>query len=278
MVQTVGIFGVGLIGGSFALALRRAGYAGKILGVSSPETIQRALQRGVIDEGVDAETAARRSNLLYLAQPIDAILNILPLLDEWVMSDALVTDAGSTKQRIVEVAAASLKRCQFLGGHPLAGKESRGIDAADGTLFCGRTYVLTPRDSAELDTPAAREFMEWIRSIGARPVTLDATQHDRTVAFTSHLPQLMAIALGKILGHHEVDGSCVFGPALLDSTRLALSSFEIWKDILSTNEHYVQEALGEYIAVLEELRQRVGSSEMLDYFAKAEQLARRLRT
>src|SRR5450432_2944248 len=197
-MNTVAIFGVGLIGGSFALALRKAGFSGRIIGVSSPPTIRRALELGVIDEGVPAQEAAQAADLIYLAQPILRIVEILPELEHWVHPEALVTDAGSTKSAIVERAGA-ISRCQFLGGHPMAGREQRGVEAADPGLFRGRPYVLTPRSEAELHTPQARDFVDWIERIGAFTVILSPAEHDRIVAYTSHLPQLASTGLAALL-------------------------------------------------------------------------------
>ncbi len=143
-MESVAIFGVGLIGGSFGLALKKAGFGGEILGVSSEASIHAALERGAIDRGSALEEAARRADLLYLAQPIGRILDTLRHLDPLVRADALVTDAGSTKHAIVTGARKLLHGCQFLGGHPLAGKEKRGVEQAEADLFRGRTYVLTP--------------------------------------------------------------------------------------------------------------------------------------
>ncbi|HSV13378.1 MAG TPA: prephenate dehydrogenase/arogenate dehydrogenase family protein, partial [Tepidisphaeraceae bacterium] len=135
-MNTVAIAGVGLIGGSFALALRKAGFQGTIIGVSSPATVQKALSLGVIDEAMPLAEAVSAADLVYLAQPISQILETLDVLD----TDALVTDAGSTKAVICD-RARRLKR--FVGGHPMAGKESRGVEHADADLFRGRPYVLT---------------------------------------------------------------------------------------------------------------------------------------
>ncbi len=159
-MKTVAIFGVGLIGGSFALALRKAGFSGRILGVSSPATLQRALDLRVIDEGAPAREAAQAADLIYLSQPILRILEILPDLNDWVQPQALVTDAGSTKSTIVARATSAISRCQFLGGHPMAGREQRGVEAAEARLFEGRPYVLTPRSQAELETTHARELLD----------------------------------------------------------------------------------------------------------------------
>ena len=262
-METVAIFGVGLIGGSFALALRSAGFGGRILGVSSQRTLERAIELGAIDGGCPLEEACAAADLIFLAQPIGTILETLTRLNPRVREATLVTDAGSTKAAIVEAAARHLTRCQFLGGHPLAGKESRGVGAAAAGLFKGRTWALTPRAAEEMETPAARDFLHWIGRIGASPVTLDAISHDRVLAYTSHLPQLastaLAAALGAALGPEDVLRGRLFGPALLDSTRLALSPFGIWKDIVATNRKFVQSALECYIIELQRLIRSIES-------------------
>jgi prephenate dehydrogenase len=275
-MNTVAIFGVGLIGGSFALALRKAGFSGKIIGVSSSETIRKAVELGVIDEGLSAEQAARSADLIYLAQPILRIVEILPQLDPWVRPDALVTDAGSTKSTIVE-SARDITRCQFLGGHPMAGREKRGVEAAEAGLFRGRPYVLTPHLEAELQTPQARDFLAWIEKIGAVPVILTPPQHDQIVAFTSHLPQLTSTGLASLLEGRAEPKSGVFGPALLDSTRLALSSFDIWGDILATNRDSIRIALRSYIAQLEEFSRVLDAAAMEEHFRRAAKFASQLR-
>ncbi len=253
-METVAIFGVGLIGGSFALALRKAGFAGRIVGVSSDQTIRAALDRGVIDEALPADEAAAQADLLYLAQPIHKIADCLEEIDAWVQPGALITDAGSTKKLIVDRASQVVSRGRFLGGHPMAGRERRGVEAAEADLFQGRPYVLTPRSPQELDHAAVREFLDWIPRIGSFPVILDAETHDRTVALTSHLPQLVSTALAALLEGRPEAQTRVYGPALVDSTRLALSSFDIWGDIFDTNRDAIQLALQSYIAKLEEFR------------------------
>src|SRR5205823_14723174 len=146
--------------------------------------------------------------------PISGILETLRKLDPLVRPDALVTDAGSTKQAIVDEAKRSLRRCAFLGGHPMAGKELRGVGAADAGLFRGRPWVLT----SDLDHP----FRQWIAAFGAREIILDAARHDRLVAWSSHLPQLASTALASVLYDHAPEAAATAGPGLLDSTRLAM--------------------------------------------------------
>ena len=258
-MNTVAIAGVGLIGGSFALALRKAGFQGRIIGVSSPATIDKAFSRGVIDEALPLAEAAAAADLVYLSQPISQIIETLKRLD----TDALITDAGSTKAVICETAR-KLKRGRFVGGHPMAGKESRGVEQADADLFRGRPYVLTSREP---------EFESWIERIGARLVILDPVDHDRQVAFVSHLPQLLSTTLASVLAGKEQ----VAGPAAADLTRLALSPYDIWRDIFATNAGPIDAALGAFIGKLEELRTQFRSPEMEKAFMKAAASARALR-
>jgi prephenate dehydrogenase len=258
-VKTIAIAGVGLIGGSFALALRKAGFQGNIIGVSSPATIEKALALGVIDQSMTLTEAARAADLVYLSQPISRIIATLDVLE----TDALVTDAGSTKAVICEHGR-KLKRGLFVGGHPMAGKESRGVEHADADLFRGRPYVLTAREP-QLET--------WIERFGARLVLLEPAEHDRQVAFVSHLPQLLSTTLASVLAGKEQ----VAGPAAADLTRLALSPYDIWRDIFATNAEPIDVALGAFIARLEEVRVQLRSSELEALFSQAAASARTLR-
>jgi prephenate dehydrogenase len=275
-MRCVAIVGVGLIGGSFALALRKIGFEGRILGVSSPATLREALDLRVVDEAAELDRAAGEADLLFLAQPILRILDTLDLLGASLNSNSLVTDAGSTKTEIDARARTRLTNGQFLGGHPMAGKETRGVASADPDLFRGRTWVLTPRHPEELETPAAQGFLDLIRKIGANPVILSPEDHDRIVAFTSHLPQLLSTALAATLAGVPAAEQAA-GPAVLDLTRLALSPFDVWRDIFATNAAPVEEALRAYIAVLEGLRRDLESSALRERFEEAAAQARRLR-
>jgi prephenate dehydrogenase len=264
-LKSVGIVGVGLIGGSFGLALRKAGFEGQILGVSSARSIEPAAERGAIDRGATLEEAAGVCDLLFLSQPISGILATLRRLDPLVRADTLVTDAGSTKQAIVDEAKRSLRRCAFLGGHPMAGKELRGVAAADADLFRGRPWVFT----SDLDHP----IRKWVASFGAREIILDPARHDRLVAWSSHLPQLASTALASVLGEQAPEAAAVAGPGMLDSTRLAMSSFDLWRDILETNSTEVGLALDAYIEKLILLRSHFEAE-----FRKGSDFATSLRT
>jgi prephenate dehydrogenase len=275
-MRTVAIVGVGLIGGSFGLALKKAGFSGRILGVSSDATLRAAIERGAIDEAATLGDAAARADLIYLAQPIGRILDTLRHLDDPVKPGTLITDAGSTKNTIVSAARQHIRRGVFLGGHPMAGKEKRGVAEADADLFRGRTYVLTP-DSNTMESQPAREFLEWLGRIGALTVILSAEEHDRIVSFTSHLPQLASTALAATVAEQAGDRLAVAGPGLADTTRLALSSYELWRDILATNSQAIEQALTAYINKLEHMRDHLRTREIEGEFEIAAALAASLR-
>jgi len=278
-MQTIAIVGVGLIGGSFARAMREAGFRGRILGVSSPSTVAKAKRLKIIDEALPLDQAASQADLVYLSQPIRQILDIFPKLNGCVSPDALVTDAGSTKVRIVRTASEHLTRARFLGGHPMAGKESRGVEESDPDLFHGRTWVLTPTTLTDLETPLAREFIGWIRRIGSRTLVLSTEQHDQLVAFTSHLPQLASTALAATLSERPDQDNLqqTAGPGLLDTTRLAASPYDVWADILATNPDQILDALSRYIEHLEGLRSALNGPSTERQFTAAARFAAALR-
>lgn len=275
-IQRVAIVGVGLIGGSFALALREAGFAGEIVGVSSPPAIEAGVRFGAISRGVTLEEAAAMADLLYLAQPVDRILESIELLGRFIRRNCLVTDGGSTKAAIVEKASEHIRSAAFLGGHPMAGKEQRGVKAADAQLFRGRPYILCP--SATSPSPFEADFRDWLIKIGACILEMSAAEHDATVALTSHLPQLLSTALADTLAKRDNPHlRNVFGGGLLDMTRLALSSPDLWLSILATNKIPVTEALGEFIHTLDGIRQAIGRDELRDYFTRASEYSTDLR-
>ncbi|MCC6391905.1 MAG: prephenate dehydrogenase [Bryobacterales bacterium] len=280
-IRTVTIVGAGLIGGSFALALRRAGFPGRILGVGSERTLARALELGVIDAGVSLEEGAARGDLLYLAHPISRILDQLPEVARHIRPGTLTTDAGSTKRTIVETAERHFPPGAFLGGHPMAGKESRGVESADAALFEGRTYIVTPARTEDMEQPLVREFTVWLEKIGARLLVMSPEQHDKVVSLTSHLAQMASTALGKVVLDNMYSTNADYstaGPGLLDMTRLAMSSYEVWKDIIATNHDSIVNALDAYIDLLQKLRDTLGSRETATVFEDGARLARLIRS
>jgi prephenate dehydrogenase len=281
MINTVAIVGVGLIGGSFGCSLRRAGFGGEILGVSSPGAISAGLRAGAISSSGTLAEAAARADVLYLAQPVNRILVTIeqlgPLLAGHGRSTGvLVTDAGSTKAAVVSKANEVLPRHTFLGGHPLAGKEKSGVELSDADLFVGRPYVLTP--SPGFDNPLAKEFRAWIERTGARLVEMPPEEHDAVVALTSHLPQLISTSLALTLAAQPNPHIAqVHGAGLLDMTRLAMSSPELWESIISTNQVEILHALDAFSERLQLVRKAVLTGDISTSFVEARTLGAKLR-
>jgi prephenate dehydrogenase len=159
----------------------------------------------------------------------------------------------------------------------MAGKEKRGAEAAEAGLFRGRTWALTPDEPSELETPAVREFRRWLERIGARVVVLDADEHDRIVSLTSHLPQLASTALAATLAEKLRSGLELSGSGLCDMTRLALSGYELWRDIVATNADHIDRALSAYIQELEHIRENLKTRELQEEYRKASSVAEKVR-
>lgn len=279
-IQTVTIVGVGLIGGSFGLALKKHGFTGNIIGVSSPRTIEKALAAGAIDESAPLRDATAQSDLVFLSTPVPRIIEDLPRVAAAAKDGAIITDAGSAKAAIADTAQQVFNRgTLFIGGHPMAGKEGRGVEIADADLFVDATWALTPTNEAHLELPAAIEFTELIRTIGGRPTIMGPTEHDRVVAWTSHLPQLLSTTLARAVGEQIADEAAreVAGPGLRDMSRLAESPYEMWEGIISANGGEIRRALELFQAELDKTRAALGTPEMKKRFTEAAKAAREIR-
>ncbi len=245
----IAVIGHGLIGGSIVLAV-----AERLPGV----------QVVTLDRGDDLSAAAG-ADLVVLATPISEILRLLPALATIVASRAVVTDTGSTKSAIVNAAPAGMR---FIGGHPMAGAAVPGRAAARADLFAGRPWILTPSVTAEpTDVAGLQHFVE---SLGARAQLLAAEEHDRLFAFLSHLPQLVVSALMDVVGCQVgEDALAMAGPGLRDTTRLATSPPDIWRDIVRTNDLQVRTALDGLISLLTTLRDDPSGEALGETFARA---------
>lgn len=252
--NTILLAGLGLMGGSLALALKRAGYRGTILGVGRPETLAEARRLGAIDVGFPREAlveAARQADLIVLATPIATILEHLEQLSATgagLRPGTVVTDVGSTKRKILAAAGRLPAGIKFIGGHPLCGSEQRGVSAADPFLFQNAYYVLTPAPGPG-DAETAR-LAALLGLTGARVVLLSAEEHDRVAATISHLPQLLAVSLVKFLdslGPSREHGVRLAAGGFRDMTRIASSPFSVWKDIVGTNGDVIAEVLEQFL-------------------------------
>jgi len=251
--RRVTVVGLGLIGGSFALALKKVGV--QVVGVDEAAVVDAARARGAVDSGgPDLEEGVRGSDLVVLATPISVILDHIRRLAPVLRPGTLVTDVGSTKRRILARSSELPDEVFFVGGHPMAGKETSGLDAADAELFRGAPWCLVPREG----TPGAalQKLENLVTALGARPVAVDAESHDRAVAVVSHVPQVLALVLAHQAASVE-NALSLSGPAFRSLKRLAESPFSVWRDILETNEDMIKEALSEFERRLGEARDAV---------------------
>ncbi len=238
----VGIVGLGLIGGSIALAIRARWPETTILGLDRPDRAAEALRRGAIDQTVALGDLAG-ADLVVLAVPPPAILELIPEL-AGLGSATVITDVASTKRQVVAAArAASLPA--FVGGHPMAGTERAGIAHARADLFQARPWLLVEGTGG----PAAGALVErLVRGLGAAPQWIDADAHDRQAAYVSHLPHLVAVALMNAAADGiGREGLRMAGPAFGDMTRLASSPPDLWQDIVPANADFIMEALARFL-------------------------------
>jgi prephenate dehydrogenase len=258
MLGKVVIFGVGLIGGSFALALKQAGAARSIVGMGrSPEAMARALELGIVDIiGVSLADAMRGADLVLVAAPVAQTEAILASLLPYLEDGTVLTDAGSTKSDVVAAARKALGvRCaQFVPGHPIAGRESNGPDAAIADLYIGKKTVLTPLPENS-DADVARVAAAW-EACGAIVHRLTPAEHDKVFAAVSHLPHLLAYALvDDIAGKPHADLLFQYAASgFRDFTRIAASSPEMWRDISLANRDALLGELDAYLAQLTAMR------------------------
>jgi len=258
--KTLSVVGLGLIGGSIALAVRERWPGVRIAGVDRKAVLAHALGSGAIDRSADSAADVADADLIILAAPVRQNLKLLAEIAQRLPSTTIVTDVGSTKQSIVNAAAALSCTGSFVGGHPIGGAEQGGFGFARPDLFRHRPWIFTPGPS----TPATvlERVFDFARGLGARPSSMDAAEHDRVMAFLSHLPQLAASALMDVIGSSAGEkGLRLAGRGLVDTTRLASSPPDTWRDVCATNAEAVGEALDVLIDRLSDLRADLQSGE-----------------
>ncbi len=261
--QRVGIVGLGLIGGSIALAAREIWPGGLVIGVDRKDVLERAMVRHAIDVAADDAVVLAEADLVILAAPIQQNLEILRELPDNVTGSAVVTDTGSTKRAIVERAALLPERFTFIGGHPLGGAARGGIEHARPDMFNGRPWLFTPAPGHDAD--ALEKLKSFVSGLGAVPQILSPREHDRLLAFISHLPQLTVSALMHVVGETaREDGLSLSGRGLQDTTRLASSPSDIWKEVCATNADEIGSSLDALIDVLRQLRADLQTGKSID--------------
>jgi prephenate dehydrogenase len=250
------VCGVGLIGGSLALVARREKLVERIVGLGrTQENLDTALKRGIVDSATrDSDEAARGADLLMLAVPIRTMPEMVAAMVPRLPAEAVISDVGSVKGWVVDALEPRLaSRMALVAAHPVAGKEVTGAAAADEKLFVGHRVIITP---SQRSTPAALDKVERLwRATGARVERMTPAEHDEILARVSHLPQFVASSLaatlaGECVGDREVAGYGAGG--LRDTTRIAASSAEMWRDIVLTNRDAIIKALEGFRVTFEE--------------------------
>ena len=280
-IRQITIIGTGLIGGSLALALRKKKFAGRIIGCDREGTLERARMRGAIDDGtVNPGDAVRGSDVVVLATPVLAILDLIERVGPALSAKALLTDVGSTKAAVVECAGKVFGKSvakRFLAGHPMAGKELSGVDYADADLFQNAVWFLSELPGQNLNDGVIAEFTGWIDVIGARIAVLPAEEHDRLCAWISHVPQMMSTALASALVEEfgaEAPLLPAGGRALQEMTRISASPYSMWRDVAISNKKNLQDALWKVEQRLAHIRENLATRELASEFEQAHQLRR----
>lgn len=258
MIKQLAIFGVGLIGGSLALSLRKAGYCESVVGCSrNAEHLQRAVDLGVIDRfTLDPKEAVKGADMILLAVPMKAIQPVLESFAEYVEKDAVITDAGSAKGSVVKAAQAAFGGTvheNFVPGHPIAGREKSSVEAAIDDLYIDHKVLLTPLENTNKE--AISKVTKMWETTGAIVEILDVNQHDDVLAATSHLPHVLAYSLVNTLSKSQY-GDAIFNYAaggFKSFSRIASSDPVMWRDICLENKEAILMALNDYQQDLSDL-------------------------
>jgi prephenate dehydrogenase len=287
MIERVAIVGTGLIGASIGLALREGGFEGTLIGIdSNPEEAAEAKRIGAVDRVVSAEKRSLEVcatvDLVVLSVPVLAIMNWIERLAPVLGPQTLVTDVGSTKLAIGELARTSfvgVGRARFLPGHPMAGKESGGAALAEAKLFDGAMWLFTPLDSARTELEV--EWRRWVEKFGCRTMDLEAAHHDTICAWVSHLPQMVSTAMAAMFEDEfaeapelAADFRAIGGRALREMTRLGSSPYSMWRDVAMTNTQAVAATLFSLEQRLAHIRENLKTPELREEFVKANRFRR----
>ncbi len=263
--KKITIVGVGLIGGSVGLACKKNGIAESITGFGRTSAhLEKALELGAIDSyELELSQAVNNADLVLLSTPMGTIFEQLPHIIPHLKPGAVLTDVGSTKTRLIEAAEELMPQgVYFVGGHPIAGRESSGVEAALANLFCGAKTILTPTTATNNDA-LVRVKAFW-EQIGSQVVLMDAEQHDRTLAVISHLPHMVAYALVNAvaeLDNHDNQLIALSAGGFRDFTRIASSDAVMWRDICLSNSQAIAGVIDRFQQVLDRLKQHIKSGD-----------------
>jgi len=278
-IRQITIVGTGLIGGSLGLALKARGFRGKIVGCDRLPILERAQKKAAIDHGqTNPNDAVRGSQVVVLATPVGAIIDLIDSLGRSLSPRTLLTDVGSTKTEVVSRARTVFGKTvpkRFLAGHPMAGREQCGVEFADAHLFQGAAWLITPVPGQNVDDGLCGDFLEWVDKIGAKIATLEPQKHDRLCAWISHLPQMVSTALAASLVDEFGEDAPLLpagGRALREMTRISASPYLMWRDIALTNKNNIQEALLKLEQRLAHIRENLDTRRLAEEFERAHHL------
>jgi prephenate dehydrogenase len=279
VIERVAIVGTGLIGASVGLALKASGFQGEIVGWdASAAELATAVEKQAIDRALSKGEILlpQTADVFVLATPVMPILDWMQQLAAVLGEGQLVTDVGSTKREIAQLAQSIFnqpERAAFLPGHPMAGKESGGAGLAEATLFQGATWLFTPVAAA---SPMEAEWRALVAGFGAHVRDLDPQRHDEVCAWVSHLPQMVSTALAALLEDtfaHDPDGmaavQAIGGRALRETTRLGASPYSMWRDVALTNTEPIAQTLHALEQRLQHIRENLRTPELREEFATA---------
>jgi prephenate dehydrogenase len=256
MFNNVTIVGVGLISGSFALALKEKRLAKNIIGVSRTEaSIKKALQLGLIDEALPLQDAVKKSDLIYVAIPVDATLPVMQTIMNLVTDKQIVADAGSTKQALCSFVSKHPMRGRFVATHPMWGTEYSGPEAAVSGAFVGRACVICEKEKS--DTDAVEAVEKVYRELGMHTIYMNSTDHDLHIAYISHISHITSFALANTVLEKEKEEDAIFelASAGFESTvRLAKSNPAMWAPIFMQNKENILDVLNEHISQLRKFK------------------------
>src|ERR1700720_2883410 len=278
-IRQITIIGTGLIGSSFGLALKKRRFPGRIIGCDRAPVLGQARNKGAIDEGhTDPAGAVRGSQVVLLAAPVGAIVELIGRLGPALPPKTLLTDVGSTKAQVLARATATFGKDvgrRYLAGHPMAGKEQSGVDGADPDLFQGAVWFVTPAPGQKIFEGASGEFLEWVESIGAGVASMEAGAHDQLCAWISNLPQMISTALAATLVDEYGEDAPLLetgGRALREMTRISASPYSMWRDVALTNKKHIAHALLKLEQRLAYIRENLDTRELALEFERAHHL------
>src|SRR5580704_15624209 len=274
-IRQITIIGTGLIGGSLALALKKRGFGGRIIGCDRAPVLERARNKAAIDIGhTNPADAVRGSQIIVLATPVSGIIDLIDRFGPALPPKTLLTDVGSTKAEVLHRAKTVFGKnsgVRFLAGHPMAGKEHAGLEFADPDLFQGAAWFVTPVPGQRVYDGLSGEYLEWVEKIGARIASMDAKEHDELCAWISHLPQLISTALAAALVDEYGEDAPLIeagGRALREMTRISSSPYSMWRDIALTNKTNIRGALLKLEQHLAHIRENLDTRELAMEFER----------